>query len=213
MQNINTLSTSVPSVSLPLTNKDDMKKLLFLILFFPFFAYAQETPEQVLEKIIADIKAASSTSPVVEYVDWEKAFNNMPEERRKMISVETPAAMKSYYKEVLKDPVSMMRKQFEARLDSLPPAQRPIYEQNFSRMQKALEDKTKEMYSRISETDYKIGTADIQGDVAVIALTQKYKEEEKTENVRFEKSGDKWMLPAVSSLGSQQPQKPATATP
>lgn len=182
-----------------------MKYILNLfILFSPILALAEETPEKVLEKILGEIKAASNTSPVVEYVDWDKAFNNMPEERRKMINADSPSAMKAYYKSVLKDPVEVMKQQFEARLGSLPPSQKPVYEQNFSRMQKVLEEKTKEMFSRIAETEYTIGTADIEGEVAVVPLKQKYKEEVREESVRFEKSGTKWMLPAVSSLGQQQ---------
>lgn len=193
-----------------------MKNLFFyfsICYLFPFSAFAQETPEQVLQKILAEIKAASNTSPVVEYVDWQKAFSKMPEDRKKMINVETPEGMKSYYKEVLKDPVAVMKKQFESRLGSLPPAQKPIYEQNFARMQKALEDKTKEMFSRIAETEYQVGTAEIQGDSAVVALTQNYKGEVRNEKIHFEKTGNAWLLPAVSSMSGERPaeQKPAPA--
>ena len=49
---------------------------------------------------------------------------------------------------------------------------------------------------------YKIGEEKVDNNYATVKLMQTYKGETKTEEVRLEKSGNKWLLPSLNSLGS-----------
>ena len=185
-------------------NKIILSIFLTAFLSFPTVSYSQETPEQTLSKILSDIKTSASTTPVVNYVDWEKAFNNLSEEKRKKNSISSSQEMKSYYENVLKNPIAIMEKQYKKKIASLTPQQKPIFEQNFARLKSALEEKTKEMSERIAESEYEVGVAKVTGDIAIVPLKRKYIGKTTEENVRLEKSGDKWLLPGVNSLSAKK---------
>ena len=184
-----------------------MNKIIFSIslmvfLFSPSISYSQETPEETLNKILSEIKSSASTAPVVNYVDWDKAFESLPEDRKKIIAVSSPDEMRSYYESILKDPLAVMEKQYEKKIAGLTPEQKPIFEQNFARLKDILEKKSKEMEKRISESEYEVGKAEIKGSKAAVPLKRKYIGKTIEENVVLEKSGDKWLLPTVSSLST-----------
>lgn len=181
-------------------NKVLLSIFLTAFLIFPAVSYSQETPEQTLNKILSEIKSTGSTSPVVNYVDWDKAFENLSEDRKKIIAVSTAEEMKSYYESVLKDPLVVMEKQYQNKIASLAPEQKPVFEQNFIRLKSVLEKKSKEMQTRISESEYEVGKAQITGNKALISLKRTYIGKTLEENVTLEKFGDKWLLPAVNSL-------------
>ncbi len=177
-----------------------------LLVLFSSNALSQEaksSPEGVLNRILSEIKTAQNTSPVVNYVDWKKAFNSLSVERKNKISVNSSDEMKSYYQTILKNPIAVMEKQYKARIAKLDPEQKSVYEEQFSSVKKILEEKTKEMNSRIAESTYEVGEANIDGNIAIVSLKRKYLGKTKEEKVRLEKSDGRWLLPAVNSIGGQ----------
>ena len=58
--------------------------LVLCWLLIPFVALA-ETPETVMKEILAKIKAESNSSPIVEYVDWETAYAQAPEQQKQVM--------------------------------------------------------------------------------------------------------------------------------
>ena len=179
--------------------------ILFTFLsFFVLSADAHaENPKKVLKEIISKIKSASNTSPVVDYVNWSKAYGSLSESRKNFMGIDSPDSMKEYYRRVLKSPVSVMKEQFERKLESVPNNQRPALEQTFARMEKVMAQKSKEMESRVKNTDYEIGEVKIEGETATIALKHTFNSVFKTEEVILERVGDKWLLPSVGMIANR----------
>lgn len=175
---------------------------VFLLLFFSTQALA-ETPDEVLREIITKIKAASNTSPIVDYVDWSKAYKSTPLPRREFMGVDSAEAMKEYYREVLKDPVAVMKQQFKTKLETVPNAQKPALEQTFARMEQVMGERTKEMQLKVKGTEYEVGEPIIKDDKAMLPLKQTFNGVMKTEEVVFERSGDTWLLPTVGMMSGK----------
>lgn len=178
---------------------------MILALFLSLAGNARaEAPEEVLKEIISKIQSASNTAPIVDYVDWSKAYSSIPAPRRQFMGVDSPEAMKEYYRKVLKDPVVVMKQQFKQKLSTVPNSQKPALEQTFARMEKVMSEKTKEMQSRIKNTKYQVGEATIEGGKAVVPMTQIFNQVKKTEEVVFERSGKTWRLPSVGMMSNQK---------
>lgn len=176
-----------------------------LIVSFSSACFADgQSPEKTLEEILGKIKEAGNASPVVEYVDWDKAFKEAPDTQKSIMKISDANGMKEFYKEVLANPSSVMKKQFESRKASMPESQRTMLEQTFTRMEAMMKEKEKEMKKKIAGTEYTIGEAKIEGDEAKVSLKQEYDGKSRTEEVTFLKSGDRWMLPAVAMLGGEK---------
>ncbi len=183
--------------------------IVVLCAFAPLCFAEALTPEKTLEEILGKIKEAGNASPVVEYVDWEKAFKEAPEVQKSIMQISDANGMKEFYKEVLEKPSSVMKKQFEMRKESMPESQRTMLEQTFTRMEAKMKEKEKEMKAKIAGTEYTIGEAEIDGETAKVSLKQEYEGKSRTETVTFVKSGDRWMLPAVAMFGGEKKAKQA----
>ncbi len=153
-----------------------------------------ETPEEVMQEIVTKIKAETNSAPIVEYVDWESAFKEAPEQQKEIMQIDSPEKLKEFYREVLKNPAAMMKKHVEMRMSQVPENQQAMMRATVAQMETVIKKKEEEMRTKIAETDYSVGTAKITGDDAVVPLTTKYKEEEKTHDVEFVLKDGKWLL-------------------
>lgn len=153
-----------------------------------------ETPEEVMQEIVTKIKAETNSAPIVEYVDWESAFAEAPQQQKEVMQIDSAEKLKEFYREVLKNPAEMMKKHVEMRMSQVPENQQAMMKATVAQMETVIKKKEEEMRAKISETDYVVGTAKITGDDAVVPLTTKYKEEEKTHNVEFVLKDGKWLL-------------------
>jgi len=188
--------------------------VLVVFLLFPSLSplYA-DAPEDVLKEIIGKIKAQNDASPVVEYVDWNKAFTEMPPPQKMAMKINSPQEMKSFYKQVLANPSAMMKKQFEERLGMIPEAQRPMMRQSLARMEEMMKQKEAEMKQKIAGTTYEVGKSEINGANAKVELKQTYEGKTKVEKVEFVKSGDNWLLASVGLVNPQGRVKSNTRPP
>lgn len=196
--------------------------LLLAAAFFVSFAgtlqaLAQTAPDAVLKEIIEKIKAAQNASPVVDYVDWKEAFEKAPAEQKQAMNISGPDQMKDFYREVLTRPSELLKKQFEQRLAAVPPDQQQLMKASVDRMEQMMRQKEEEMKKRINETTYEVGEAKVDGDKAVVPLTQTYQGSSKQEQVEFVKSDGRWLLPSVGLMSPEQraaaPGGPAAVPP
>ncbi len=160
-------------------------------------AFAETSPEGTVKEFVGKIKSAKSPAPIVEYIDWQKAFNEFPEAQRAQLKLDTPDKLKTFFKSMLESPAKTMREQMEARLKSMPQDQQTQAKPMMDQLQTMMETKEKEMKERIAATDYQVSDEHIDGDTATVKLTQKYKGEDKSETIKLERHGSKWLLPSL----------------
>ncbi|MCB0322401.1 MAG: hypothetical protein KDD69_02475 [Bdellovibrionales bacterium] len=171
---------------------------------------AAETPEDVLKEIVTKIKAESNTAPIVEYVDWETAFSKAPADQKTMMQIGSPEDLKSFYREMLQDPSAMMRRHVEKRLGEASPDQQAMIQATMAQMETEMQKREDEMKKRISETEYTVGESKVDGEEATVELSSSYQGDTKTHEVRFVKSGEKWLL---ASPGFAMESKAPTTAP
>ncbi len=184
--------------------------LLFLFIVKPGGAQA-EGPDEVLRKIVAEMKTAGNPSPVVDYVEWEEAFEQMSPQSRTQMKISSADDLREYYRGTLKDPVKAMRSQLQEKMKVVSFENSSQIKQYLAREQEKMVREQQEVMARIRDTKYQVGPAIIEGDTANVKLTQIYKGKVSTEEVRFVKSGETWLLPSVSALSGANSDVPARA--
>ncbi len=153
-----------------------------------------ETPEEVMQEIVTKIKAEENSAPIVEYVDWDSAYAEAPEQQKQLMQLDSPVKLKEFYREVLKNPAAMMKKHVEMRMSQVPEDQQAMMRATVSQMETVIKKKEAEMKDKIAKTEYNVGTAKITGDDAVVPLTTTFAGEEKTHDVDFVLKDGKWLL-------------------
>jgi hypothetical protein len=200
----------------------NMLKDLFLaalcLFFFPAYGYAT-SPDDVLREMVGKMKEKNSPSVVVDYVQWDEAFANLAPKHREQMRVNSPQEMKEFYRQVLANPLSVMKSQLQEQTKSIPVEKKAEYDQYMMQMEQRLTLQQQELGRRIQQTTYEIGTAVVEGNTARVKLKQTFDGKSVEEEVKFVKAGDTWLLPSVSSMNPapRPPQRaknpPAEAPP
>lgn len=193
--------------------------VLVLLAVRPLAASAEVRPaDDVLKEIIGKIKAKGDPSPVVEYVHWETAFKNATDDQKRVMNLKSPEDMKQIYKRMFESPSSVMKEKFAEQMKNVPPDKQQMMQQATARMQELMEQKENEVKERLKETEYKVGSASVEGNEAKVKLTQTYKTESKEDEVKFIKVDGQWLLPSPNIIARQRPEnerakEPAAASP
>jgi hypothetical protein len=191
------------------------KKAVFALLLSPLclaaVASADSTPDGTVKEIVGKMKSQGNPGAIVEYVNWDKAFEQFPEQQKQQLNIKSADDMKGFFREMLEHPSAIMRKQMEARLSTVPPDKQEEAKASIEQLAAAMQKKEEELKDRLVNTKYEVGAPRIDGDTAVVKLTQTYKDQTKVEDVKLEKDGDHWMLPNVNLTPPAK--NPAAATP
>lgn len=177
------------------------------VLICPSLSFAQ-APDQLLKELVDKIKAAGNPSPIVEYVKWDEAYKNIPEDQKQAMNIKSPEEMKKIYEKMLRSPSEMMKQKMEPQIKEAPPERQQIMQQAVTRMQELMAQKEKEVRERIAATTYNVGSATISGNTATVKLSQIYQGETTEDDVKFIKSGDSWLLPTASIVTKPKPANP-----
>lgn len=173
------------------------------IFVFPATAFAQ-TPAKLLQEIAAKLKATGSAAVLVDYVNWDSAFQNVDPRQKDQLNVQTPDALREYYRQLLTNPEKFLRQQIEGRLEELPPDQRESAKQKFEAALVEARAKLAESKLQFKESQYTVGEETITGDQAGVKLETVYKGTPKSDTIRFVKINGKWYLSSVRNIGSEQ---------
>ncbi|MFN8392157.1 MAG: hypothetical protein U0136_17830 [Bdellovibrionota bacterium] len=173
-------------------------------------AHAGTSPDATVKEIVDKMKAEGNPAVIVEYVNWEKAFSQFPQQQKDQLNVKSSAELKSFFHEMLANPSGVMRKQMESKLGTVPPEKQEEAKAQIDQIEGMMKRKETELKERLTETTYEVGKPEITGNTATVKLTQSYKDQKKVEDVKLEKDGDRWLLPSVTLASAPPPQqKPA----
>ncbi len=190
-----------------------MKKLIFIfgLLVFIGTTFAENTPAHTVQEIINKMKETQSPVVVLDYVNWEKAFQRFPAVQKEQLKVSTPDQLKKFFDNMLRNPSAVVRERINQEINKAAPEQQENLKKNLELVVAAIAKKEDEMKKRISSTSYEVGAVEVKGGIATVMLTQTYNGEKKTEKVILEKEGERWMLP-TADLGNNSGQGQAPAT-
>ena len=205
-----------------------MNKLAKFLLFaslctlmFIHTAWAADSPEKVLEKIIVEMKAQKSPLPVLSYIDWPSAFQQLGTLERQQLGVQSANELKNVYESFIKNPREMLRQQMAGQLAAMPPEQRAMLEQQMEQAIATAEKRVKIDEQKYDKMQWEIGESTISGNKAKVRLKVTDEKGKVTnEEIDFVKtSSGEWRLPSLAfgdrrmkkGSGGQRPQAPATS--
>lgn len=188
-----------------------MKKLVIIFSLFIILssAFAENTPAGTVQEIISKMKETQSPAAVIDYVNWDKAFQRFPALQKEQLKVSNAAELKQFFENMLRNPSAIVRKKIGEAIEKAAPEQQENLRNNLEQVVASIAKKEEEMKKRISSTLFEVGAVEVKGSVATVMLTQSYNGEKRTEKVLLEKEGDRWMLP-TADLGNSEGQVPAT---
>lgn len=168
------------------------------LFFIPGLASAEE-PGEVLKTIVKKIRAAENPAPVVDYVMWDDVFNGLSDQEKLGLQVKSPEEMKQLYRKMLENPAAAMKEQFAERVKQQAGGNDAMVAQVMAQFDQQMAAKQEELKARIRETTYTVGESRVEGNTALVQLSQTYQGQTKTDEVKMVRSNDgRWLL---TSLG------------
>lgn len=160
-------------------------------------AVADETPEEMLSKLIAEVKSSGSPIPILERVDWKTAFaETLTDDRyRAAIGVKSPEELKSFYRSVFENPNALMKERVASKMDSLPPAKQAALEVLMMRVEATMKEHKASEMEKLRRSEFKITGSRIEGDKATVDFDAVLDGETKTQTVKFIKVDGRWRFP------------------
>jgi Domain of unknown function (DUF4878) len=185
-----------------------MKKILLAILMLGCFAQiavAADSPEDVVTKMVADLKKDGGPLGVINYVHWQTAFDGLPEQEKKGMGVNTPEELKTFYQNLYTDPSAFFQKQMTARMGNVPAEQQAAMKAQMDQMSAQMKEKFAKAKEDIKKTDFEITNSKIDGDKAVVHVSTTLDGAKKEDDINLIKIDDKWYLPSL--LQGKEPSK------
>lgn len=170
---------------------------LAVVLLSAGLALAEMTPEYTVKEFVGRIKKEGNPWPIVDYIDWEKAFVDFPAPQKEQLKLKSADEMKNFFREMLQQPAKKMKEQMDARIKEMPKDMQDRSKPMMTQLEEMMKKKEAEMKDRISKTEYEVVDSTVEGETATVKLKQKYNTEEKTEEIKLQKKGDRWLLPSI----------------
>lgn len=168
---------------------------------------AEVAPEEVVKKMLADLKSQGTPVALINYVHWETAFSNMNENERHSMNIKTPEDLREFSLRVISDPVKFMEDEMRKRAASFPVEQKEAYDKNTDKLVKTMRARSEEMKKKLVNSSYTVGKAKIDGLSAKVPLEVSVDGKSQKSEVPLIKVGDSWYLVSAnphSSLGSDR---------
>ena len=162
------------------------------------FAAAEMSAKQTVEEILSKMKAAESPAPVVDYVDWKGAYEKMPAAQRQAVGVESAEGLRSFYSKMMTNPKEVMEKKLEEQLASMPEEKKSMMRASMGRMEQMVDQRQEMMRKQLAETEYKVGEATMEGEVATVPITQTHNGETKQRDIKLTKVDGRWLLDSAT---------------
>jgi len=158
---------------------------------------ANNSPAALVTEMVVKIKALRSSAPVVEYVDWDIAFERAPEAERNARGFRSSAEMRDYYFRLLSDPERFARQEVASRAALVPPEKRAELEQA---LQNSLEDiraANDKMREQLRQIQFDVGEEKITGDTASVMVSTTLNGETSSGPVELIRKNGRWYLPSI----------------
>jgi hypothetical protein len=165
-------------------------------------ALGAASPEDTVKEITTKLKSEGSPVAVLDYIHWEKAFDEFPAPAKAELGIKTPEDLRVHLKDALTDPSAFIKRSMESRRAKLPPEQQPMIDAMMAPLAEQVKKQFADAQSKLKRTEFEVGKAEINGANASVPLTAKVDGESRTDTVRLVKVNDAWLLESLKMAES-----------
>jgi len=170
-------------------------------LLFVSSAFAEVQPAEVVTEMIAKIKAEKNPAVIANYVHWPTAFKALDPKQKRLLEVNTADELKTYYKNLLNDPRTIILSQLEKHIQDLPEDKQAAIKARLSGIADQASSEFQKKKNKFLDSDYTVGESKISGDAASVEIFTNSQGEKKSESLSLIKVDNRWYLPSVDKLG------------
>ena len=175
-----------------------MKLVVRFILFVFLLATPSSvfalSPEDTVRSIIDEIRLKQSLVPIAERMDWQKQFDAIPQEHRKVLGFSSAESMKNYYIGIAESHGQNMVDRYKEKEEKATPERRLEAKKFRVLVEDTLRQQRAEFVERVRGTAYDVGPATIQGNAATLTLTKSFADESNVYTIELTKSDDGWLV-------------------
>lgn len=154
-------------------------------------------PAALVTEMVVKIKALRNSSPVVEYVHWDTAFERLSEAERSARGFRSSAEMRDYYFRMLSDPERFARQEVAVRASIVPPEKRAELDRAFERSLEEIRASTAAIREQFQQMQFDVGEERIDGDTAQVMVATTLGGETNRGQVELIRKDGRWYLPSI----------------
>lgn len=172
--------------------------VLFLQCLLLIAPAAAQSPQEITERLIAEVAKAEKLTPAFDYVDWEGAYAAMEPSQREYLGIRSATEFRSYQIGHYDGQDSKVAGGLDAAISKAPPGELARLRQMQEHLSKSVEDQRAAAEKAFTETSYAIGEVTEEGDTAKVALVKERGEVVINDVVEFIRVGSKWKLKSAA---------------
>lgn len=186
--------------------------IAFLLSFSSLFQIsnlkAESNPESTVMDAIGKMKEEGNPAPIVDFIDWEQMYSDLPEEKKSVMKVDSPDSLMHFYRKVLSSPSSEFTHLIESKLQGViekdgKAGTEGKFADAINKLQNRLKEKETEVKNKLQNTEYEVISSKIDGEKAIVELKQNYKGETKVDNIKLHQKNNKWYFSSLSDALGQ----------
>jgi hypothetical protein len=167
-------------------------------------AFADETPEEMLKALIAQVRTSGSPAPILERVDWKTAFAQTLPEHREAIGAKTPKELKKIYRAVFENPNKLMKEKIAPKMGTLSPEKQAAIEVLMMRVESTMKERKKSDMEILRRSEIKVVGSKIDGDKATVEFESLLDGKTKTQMLQLIKVDGQWRFPTLQWVKAQE---------
>jgi UPF0176 protein len=172
-------------------------------MIFSSLVFATQSPESVVKEAISKMQEKGDPSPVVEYVDWDHMYLNLPATNKKLMKVNNPEELKEFYRKVLASPSSeiadLIHSKFSEGDSSVETLNNSKMNEVLAKLQQRILEKEKRVTKRLQESTYEVGEATVSDKTAMVTISHTYQDVTKKDDVQLHLKDGKWYFTSLSN--------------
>ena len=147
--------------------------LAFLLLLSVSSAHAANTPEQVVNEMLSQMKAAGNFAPVVEFIHWPTAYKQMIEGRPNSVFVaSSPVELKEVVRKFVTQPGELVKEKFGPAMAALPAEQRAALDTMLAQQLAKVDAQKKAREAELVKATFRIKKSEVTGGKAKVEVEQ-----------------------------------------
>lgn len=169
--------------------------LILLILTLTPNLYAdRSTPNGTVVEVVQALKRERSYSAVLDFMHWPTAFDNLKEEEKLKLGINSPLDLKTYLTKAVNDPKKIFTDLIKEQSKTLSEEQKKSMDAKLKEHLKLLDEEQSKLARKILETKFSITKTDVNNKSATVYLKAVNKNITETKPLNLIKSKGIWYL-------------------
>ena len=165
---------------------------------------AEKSPEQIVKTVFTKIKQTGTPLPVLTYVHWETVYARLSEKEKSYLSIKNPKDLRNTISEFIKSPEKLIQRNLiQTSIEGLSAEKQEALKAQISEITEKIKDRTSQNTVKLKQARFNIGTAEINGNEAIVPLNITVSGQERNESIKLVKIDEKWYFPSIDLLSSK----------